>query len=99
MMIATPTSVRAYLKARGGSASLPDLCHHFCADERQVADVLALWEKKGKVRRQAGCSQGNCSGCTSAETVWYIWEGDGASLPGSPANAGCSTVQFFRKAA
>ncbi|MDR0996909.1 MAG: FeoC-like transcriptional regulator [Zoogloeaceae bacterium] len=91
----TPTEVRSYLQARGGTASLPDLCHHFRADERQVAQVLAIWEKKGKVRQQTGCRQGSCSGCASSETVWYCWEG----TPTASANAGCNTVQFFAKAA
>lgn len=81
--------LKGYLEARG-QATLADMALHFRSQPEAVRDMLALWERKGQVRRvpaPAGCG-GSCTQCDPAAAEVYLWVTAGA-MP-LPVIAGCN---------
>lgn len=68
------SDLRRYLEARG-QAPLADIALHFDVEPDAVRGMLAVWERKGKVRREklnASCGS-SCSQCDPVATEVYIW--------------------------
>jgi putative ferrous iron transport protein C len=66
--------LKGYLEARG-QATLADMALHFRSNPEAVRDMLAVWERKGRVRRvpaPAGCG-GSCTQCDPAATEVWCW--------------------------
>jgi hypothetical protein len=67
----TPSELRAYLQAHG-EVSMTDLSVHFDADAGVVEDVLAYWQRKGKIGvTTTECGKACACGCGSM--VFYRW--------------------------
>ncbi len=68
--------VDAYLKERG-RVSLLDLAHGLDATPEALRDMLALLERKGRVRRlPAGTAcGGGCNRCAPESVELYEWNG------------------------
>ena len=67
----TPSALRAYLR-HSGEASLPELAAHFGADAGLIRDVIAYWQKKGRIRESApGCDKA-CAQCGEG-AIFYRW--------------------------
>ena len=84
--------LKGYLEARG-QATLADMALHFRSQPEAVRDMLAVWERKGRVRRipaPAGCG-GSCTQCDPAATEVYLWVTD-KGLP-LPVMQGCSRMR------
>ena len=80
--------LKDYLEARG-QATLADMALHFRSQPEAVRDMLAVWVRKGRVRRlpaPAGCG-GSCTQCDPATTEVYLWV-TARDLP-LPAIQGC----------
>ena len=74
--------------------ALPDLAWHFEAEPDAVRGMLAVLERKGRVRRLANGSActGGCGKCDQAQVESYEWLGrarDAAPepAPGQPSQA------------
>jgi hypothetical protein len=70
----TPSELRAYLRERHeAEASLTDLALHFETNAEVVRDVLAYWQRKGKIRRLPSAP---CPACPQkcAGTERYRWQ-------------------------
>jgi len=69
------SDIRRYLEQRG-QASLAEIALHFDADPEAVRGMLAVWQRKGRVRqRRASAACGSsCSQCDPAATEIYVWE-------------------------
>jgi putative ferrous iron transport protein C len=84
--------LKGYLEARG-QATLADMALHFRSQPEAVRDMLAIWERKGRVRRipaPAGCG-GSCTQCDPAATEVYLWVTDGGL--DLPVIQGCSRTR------
>ncbi len=71
------TEIRAYLQERG-QAPLADIARHLDVTPEVARDMLALWIRKGKVRRMVAtpsCGT-SCSQCDPATTEIYAWGKD-----------------------
>jgi hypothetical protein len=70
----TPSELRGYLRERR-EASLLDLACHFETDAEVVKDVLAYWQRKGKiVHVAAGAACGKACARQCAGTEFYRWQ-------------------------
>ncbi|MBF0145494.1 MAG: FeoC-like transcriptional regulator [Magnetococcales bacterium] len=70
----TLTELKDFLSRRG-RIPLMDLAHHFNKDPAVLRDMLAHWEKKGRVRLTKvalPCST-QCSGCGSGPSEVCEW--------------------------
>ena len=68
------SDLKAYLETRR-QATLSDLALHLRAEPEAVRDMLAIWERKGRVRRigsAASCGR-TCSGCNPTASEVYAW--------------------------
>jgi putative ferrous iron transport protein C len=66
--------LKGYLEARG-QATLADMALHFRSQPEAVRNMLAVWERKGRVRclpAKAGCGS-SCTQCDPATTEVYLW--------------------------
>ena len=69
------SEVRDYL-ARHKRAALIDLSHHFGSDPQALRGMLAVLERKGRVRRlPAGtpCATETCCKCDPATVEMFEW--------------------------
>lgn len=58
-------------------ASLVDLAHRLEADPEALREMLAVLERKGRVRRlPGGGACGGCCKCDAAGVEVYEWTGD-----------------------
>lgn len=55
--------LKDYLQSRE-QVALTDIAHHFNSEPSVIAEMLAHWVRKGKVRRlvQTSCHKGCCAG-------------------------------------
>jgi len=70
------SDIRGYLEERG-QASLADISLLFDVEPDAVRGMLAVWERKGKVRREklnASCGS-SCGQCDPVATEVYVWLG------------------------
>lgn len=71
--------VSEYLKARR-RATLDDMVLGLDATPEALRDILAILERKGRVRRLASApacgSGGGCTKCASRESELYEWAGE-----------------------
>lgn len=86
------SDLKGYLEARG-QASLADMALHLRAEPDAVREMLAVWERKGRVRRAptpVGCG-GACTQCDPAAVEVYLWvrAGAGSQAPTLPPVSGC----------
>jgi putative ferrous iron transport protein C len=84
------SDLSAYLQARG-QATLTELALHLRAHPEAVREMLAVWERKGRVRRlpaPSGCG-GACTRCGPGAAEVYQWVKDGAALLEVPVVSGC----------
>lgn len=67
----TPSDLRSYLRVKG-QASLMDLTAHFGVAASLVEDLLAYWQRKGKIlesRSVCGACAQNCG-----QVAFYRWQ-------------------------
>ncbi|MDR3056016.1 MAG: FeoC-like transcriptional regulator [Zoogloeaceae bacterium] len=68
----TPSALRSYLRERG-QASLPDLTAHFGVGVGLIEDLLAYWQRKGKIlQNTAVCGKACVQNC--GQVVFYRWQ-------------------------
>ncbi len=71
------SDVRDYLQKQG-QASLKDICVKFDTPESAMEEMLAHWERKGRIRRMDSASCGNpcgqkCADCPVQCRMIYQW--------------------------
>ena len=67
--------INDYLRQQG-RASLSDMAQGFDVAPEALRGMLAILERKGRVRRlPAGTACGGCNKCSPAEVQLYAWNG------------------------
>lgn len=85
------SELTSYL-ARHQRVALPDLAWHFDAEPDAVRGMLAVLERKGRVRRLANGAAcgGGCGKCDQAQVETFEWIGGGSS--DAPPGLRCTTT-------
>ncbi|MEO5365662.1 MAG: FeoC-like transcriptional regulator [Magnetococcus sp. WYHC-3] len=75
MNMATLGDLKDFLRQQQGPVPLRDLAHHFRKDPAVMRDMLAHWERKGRVRvsTQRTACQSHCSGCGTGPAEVCEW--------------------------
>jgi putative ferrous iron transport protein C len=72
------SQLRDYIAERR-RLSLQDLANHFDTDPEALRGMLAILERKGRVRKlAAGAACGGCCNCDQAAPELYEWVQEGA---------------------
>lgn len=84
------SELKGYLQERR-QATLSDMALHFRTQPDAIREMLAVWERKGRVRRlpaPAGCG-GTCTQCAPGAVEVYVWVEPGERDTGFAVVAGC----------
>ena len=84
------SELKGYLQERR-QATLSDMALHFRAQPDAIREMLAVWERKGRVRRlpaPVGCG-GSCTQCAPGAAEVYVWVEPGERDAGLAVVAGC----------